>query len=103
MLMTLTPSTPNLTKTTTITPLMLLPMPAQRLLYVGRTRALSKKVSLRSAKSKPCLSRLARRFGPPHAIFMVYFVFTFFPDVHSRGGPFFRGRPACFALGASPP
>jgi hypothetical protein len=42
MLMTLTASFPNVTNTTTITPRIFSPMPAQRLLYVGRTSALSK-------------------------------------------------------------
>jgi hypothetical protein len=49
------------------------------LLYVGRTRALSKKVSLS------------------------YIVVTICSDVHSNGATILRGLAACFALCAFPP
>ena len=53
MLIRLRASLPKATNTTTITPRMFFPMPSQRLWCEGKTRALSKKVSLRSAKSSP--------------------------------------------------
>jgi hypothetical protein len=54
-------------------------------------------------ESKPCLSRLARRFGSSHTIFTGYIVVTICSDVHSNGATILRGLAACFALCAFPP
>src|SRR5258708_827979 len=94
MLMMLTASLPSVTNTTTMTPRIFLPMPRQRLLWDCTTSALSKNVSSRSAKSSPCLSRLASRFGSSHTIFMEYCSYNLIVSQRSR-----RGHAADFSTG----
>jgi hypothetical protein len=67
MLMTLTASFPKVTNTTTITPRMFLPMPAQRLLYVRPARC--QKGLIKIGEVQTVLCEVARRFGSSHRIF----------------------------------
>jgi hypothetical protein len=66
MLMTLTASFPKVTNTTTITPRMFLPMPAQRLLYEGTTSARCQKSLIEIGEVQTVLCKVgeALRFIP---------------------------------------
>ena len=84
MLMTLRPSLPYLAKTTAMTPFKLTPRARQRFFFASVIKAFAKKVSSRSAKSIPCFTRLARRFGSSQTICTHQYVYTKWSSINRK-------------------
>ena len=66
-----TPSVPSTAKITVIVPF-ISPMAAKRPSFAGMTRAERKNPSPTSAKSIPCLTRFACRFGSSHTMITAF-------------------------------